>query len=145
MHCNESLIINRKRRVILLIVWCWGSPDASHLAQLPGSSQLGRGVMEPRAGPGLFPSHHPHTFVWFGAAFRRQRDFLSGKKKKKRAEKSIVSSVTWGERGFKSPWSGRQGWLKANKGNHFKLDELRKRRSFEALEKSQKVTFSLLI
>ena len=67
--------------------------------------------------------------------------FFHEKKKKKWAEKSIVSSITWGERGFKSPWSGRQGWLKANKGNHFKLDELRERRSFEALEKSQKVTF----
>lgn len=30
-------------------------------------------------GLGSFLSVAPHTFVWFGAAFMRQRDFLSGK------------------------------------------------------------------
>lgn len=141
MHCNESLIINRKRQIILLIVWCWGSPDASHLARLPGSSQPGRGVMEPRAGRGSFLPTDPTLLCGLGLLLGDREIFFQEKKKKKRAEKSIVSSVTWGERGFKSPWSGRQRWLKANKGNHFKLDELRERRSFEALEKSQKVTF----
>lgn len=120
-------------QVSLLAVWPADSPDANPQAQSSCHLYL-------RSGLHTVCCHCPLCFcVHWGCILRDSKIFFSGKQSEL---KSPLYSPQPGE-GFHLLSLGSKGGLRSNKGDHFKLDELRGWRLLEALEKSQKVDFLL--